>query len=117
MSCRVGVLILALCAISCDRKDDVALAPTYLRIQDVSLSAALGQGTDRHDFRDIWVYADSQFIGGYGIPTNKTSLAISSVKSNPSENFPLCTANKTAPFPLLTLLPNFFINLLFFNPL
>ena len=61
--------MLALCIAACDRAGDLALVPTYISIENVSLAPTMGLGTEHHDFRDIWVYADSQFIGSYGVPS------------------------------------------------
>ncbi len=69
MSLRIGALLFTIGIVACDRAGDLALVPTYIRIQNVSLTPATGLGTDHHDFRDIWVYADSQFIGSYGVPS------------------------------------------------
>lgn len=37
--------------------------PAYIQLQPITMSTAPGEGTDRHNLSDVWVYANDQLLG------------------------------------------------------
>lgn len=54
--------------LSCNKKDDPALIPSYLSIDKIALNVVPGQGTAAEQISDVWVYANQQFIGAFEMP-------------------------------------------------
>lgn len=61
-------LALALFLIGCGR-DNLAPVPTFISIGEVQFQSASGQGTEHQLISEVWIYADSQLIGAYPVPS------------------------------------------------
>lgn len=64
-----GLLPLMMVAIIACDKDPLAPVPGFLSIQEVEFNAAPGQGTENQLITEVWIYADSQLIGAYPVPS------------------------------------------------
>lgn len=67
-------LITALFA-GCDNDDDSVLVPSYVTIDQFSLTTDYGQGTASHKISDAWVYVDETLIGAFELPARVPILA------------------------------------------
>ncbi|MBW6492012.1 MAG: hypothetical protein K0B15_12550 [Lentimicrobium sp.] len=54
--------------ISCDNNDDSNLVPSYINIDQFSLTTDYEQGTASHKITDAWVYVDETLIGAFELP-------------------------------------------------
>jgi hypothetical protein len=63
------MIILCLLSLSCDKDQMLAEDPTYISVDTVEFFTKSGQGTDRQLISELWVYADSQFIGSFPVPS------------------------------------------------
>jgi hypothetical protein len=48
----------------------LAEVPTYISIDTVQFFAKSGQGTSKQLISELWVYADSQFLGSFPVPSS-----------------------------------------------
>ena len=60
--------VMILCSLACGQ-DEEAPAATFLNIASVTLDAASDQGGSTQDISEVWIYADTQFVGAYHPPT------------------------------------------------
>jgi len=59
--------VLMLCCMAC-RQGEEAPAATFVNIPGVALEASEAQGGSTEDISEVWVYADTQFVGAYHPP-------------------------------------------------
>lgn len=59
----------------CDNDDDSVLVPSYVTIDQFSLTTEYGQGTASHKISDAWVYLDETLIGAFELPARVPILA------------------------------------------
>lgn len=60
-------IALILILTSCSKNED-ALIPAYIRIDSISVSPDILQGTASHNITDVWVYSKSGLIGAFELP-------------------------------------------------
>lgn len=70
---RTNTLLLALLALifiasSCELFDRPETIPSFIRIDTVTLSTGLGEGSASHKIKDIWVTTGDEFIGAFELP-------------------------------------------------
>lgn len=65
---RILLFDLVFLFFSCGKSDQAPI-PTFLSIQKVNFESDAGQGTTNQLFSEVWIYADSQLIGAYPIPS------------------------------------------------
>ncbi|GAB1402965.1 hypothetical protein MASR1M74_01430 [Lentimicrobium sp.] len=62
-----GIPLLVLFVSGC-KKEDPALVPAYLSVDQFTLNVAPGQGTAAGQITAVWVYANQQFMGAFELP-------------------------------------------------
>lgn len=60
---------------SCEKKNDENLVPSYLKIDELSLTTNYEQGTNSAKITDAWVYLDETLIGAFELPATVPILA------------------------------------------
>lgn len=64
LSVFIGVTFL-----SCSKKDFESVVPSYITINDVSLSTTyISEGSNSDNITDVWVFLDENLIGVYNLP-------------------------------------------------
>ncbi len=61
-------------------KGQIAEVPTFLSVETVEFTTSAGQGSSRHLISEIWIYADSQLIGAYPVPSQIPVLGDGMIK-------------------------------------
>jgi hypothetical protein len=61
------ILIIILTS-GCEKKNDPDLIPSYLHIDQISLTTTYDQGTSSQKITDAWVYVDETLIGTFELP-------------------------------------------------
>lgn len=62
------VCLLAVLLSGCDNDKDSVLVPSYVTIDQFSITTDYGQGTASHKISDAWVYVDETLIGAFELP-------------------------------------------------
>jgi len=62
------VCLLAVLLSGCDNDKDSVLVPSYVTIDQFSITTDYGQGTASHKISDAWVYLDETLIGAFELP-------------------------------------------------
>ena len=60
------LLVVSFMLVSCGKHQPAEL-PTFISISDIEYVVEPSQGTNRHLITELWIYADSQFIGAYPV--------------------------------------------------
>ena len=47
----------------------VADVPTFINIEEVGFRSDPGQGSENQNLSEVWMYADSLFLGAYPVPS------------------------------------------------
>jgi hypothetical protein len=55
-------------ASGCEKKNDPDLIPSYLQIDQITLTSTYDQGTSSQKITDAWVYVDETLIGAFELP-------------------------------------------------
>ena len=53
---------------SCTQLDQQEAIPSYVHIPSLKLQASPDQGSSFHQFKDVWVYANNEYVGAYEMP-------------------------------------------------
>jgi len=62
------LLLLCTTALSCTFLAPEEITIGMLKIGDPSLQSSIGSGAPSHGIKDVWVYADEQILGVFGLP-------------------------------------------------
>ncbi len=68
MSWWNAMLILAFLLLACE-KNKLAEIPAFVTVDSIEFAPVSGQGTSQQLISEIWIYADSQLIGAYPVPS------------------------------------------------
>lgn len=63
--CYIGMVCLFY---SCELDREEEPIPSYIYLDQVQVEVLDGQGSARHQFKDVWVYANDQYLGAYELP-------------------------------------------------
>jgi len=69
------VFLIVVLLSGCDNNDDSILVPSYITIDQFSLTTDYGQGTASHKITDAWVYVDETLIGAFELPARVPILS------------------------------------------
>ena len=53
---------------SCAKLDQQEAIPSYVYIPSLKLQVSPDQGSSFHQFKDVWVYANNEYVGAYEMP-------------------------------------------------
>ena len=53
---------------SCAQLDQQEAIPSYVHIPSLKLQVSPDQGSSFHQFKDVWVYANNEYVGAYEMP-------------------------------------------------
>lgn len=67
--------------VSCSKNDEM-MVPSYLKIDSISVSPNVLQGTASHNITDVWVYSESGLIGAFELPAQIPILESGNTKLN-----------------------------------
>ena len=97
------LLILFLLFAGCSLTDSDQPIPSYLVVNEVSVSTLPAQGAPTHKITDLWVYADNQLIGVFEIPARIPILV--NGETTEFQIFPGIRRNPLQTLSLIHLLP------------
>ncbi|MEP6796432.1 MAG: hypothetical protein ABJB16_19040 [Saprospiraceae bacterium] len=68
-------LVLSICAVGCDLINPTEAIPLKIKLERFDLQTLPGQGSDQNKITEVWVYADSSFLGIFSPPVEIPFLA------------------------------------------
>lgn len=69
------ILLLIISLSSCEVINPDEDIPTFIKIDSIAFTSGFGQGTDKDDIADSWVYVDGDLIGAFEMPCEIPALA------------------------------------------
>lgn len=65
---KLWLLFFFLSLVACDLGEGVEPVPYYVFCDEYAFTSGASQGTGRHQFRDMWLFANDRYLGAYEMP-------------------------------------------------
>ena len=69
---------------SCDKDEEIQEIPSYIHIEDITLTTNPNEGLNTHNITDVWIYVEGdseiEFRGAYPLPSTIPILKKDSTK-------------------------------------